>query len=85
MYAIRSYYVGSLLGDYFQENSNFEKYQLGQQISDNLVKITFSNSNLIGRTYFDPKTGDSYFYDFLPYEDFSPDHFNVLGRNGTFV
>lgn len=77
--------VGSLLGDYFQENSNFEKYQLGQQISDNLVKITFSNSNLIGRTYFDPKTGESYFYDFLPYEDFSPNHFNVLGRNGTFV
>lgn len=77
--------VGSLLGDYFQENSNFEKYQLGQQISDNLVKITFSNSNLMGRTYFDPKTGESYFYDFLPYENFSPDHFNALGRNGTFA
>jgi two-component system sensor histidine kinase YesM len=76
--------VGSLLDSYFQANSNYDKHQAGQQISDNLVKITFSNSGISCRTYFDPVTGDNYFYNFLPYEGFSPQRLNVLKKNGSF-
>jgi two-component system sensor histidine kinase YesM len=74
--------VGSLLDSYFQANSNFDKYQTGEQILDSLVKITFANSDIICRTYFDPVTGKNYFYNFLPNN--APQRFNVLKQNGSF-
>jgi two-component system sensor histidine kinase YesM len=74
--------VGSLLDSYFQANSNFDKYQTGEQILDSLVKITFANSDIICRTYFDPVTAKNYFYNFLPNNP--PQRFNVLKQNGSF-
>ncbi|MDF9843161.1 two-component system sensor histidine kinase YesM [Paenibacillus sp. PastF-1] len=74
--------IGSLLDSYFQENSNFDKYQTSLDILDNLVKITFANSDIILRTYFDPVTANHYFYNFLP--SVPPYEFNVLKENGEF-
>lgn len=74
--------VGSLLDNYFQANSNFDKYQTGEQILDSLVKITFANTDLICRAYFDPVIGKYYFYNFLPTN--APQRFHVLKQNGNF-
>ncbi|MDD3416825.1 MAG: histidine kinase [Lachnospiraceae bacterium] len=75
--------VGCLLDSYFQADSNYDKHQVGQQIAENLVKITFSNSGISNRLYFNPVTGQSYFYNFLPYEGFSPQRLNVVKKNGS--
>jgi two-component system sensor histidine kinase YesM len=75
--------VGNLLNDYFQLNSNFDKYQVSQQISESLVNITFANSGISCRLYYNPVNGQYYFYNFMPYEGFSPLRLNVLKKNGS--
>lgn len=76
--------VGSLLGRYFEEDSNYERYRIGQQISEILTTITFANTEIICRLYFDTVTLENYFYSFLPYEGFYPEEYNILKENGSF-
>ncbi|SKA78264.1 two-component system, sensor histidine kinase YesM [Clostridium sp. USBA 49] len=75
--------VGSLLENYFQEDSTFDKYLISQQILDSLVKITFANSDIVYRAYFDPSNNCTYFYNFASKDNFLPQNINVLKQNGS--
>jgi two-component system, sensor histidine kinase YesM len=75
--------IGSLLDSYFQADTKFDQYQVGQQISDNLVKVTFANSNIIYRAYVNPVSGQSYFHNLLTYRGFLPQRLNILKENGS--
>ena len=75
--------VGSLLDSYFQANTKYDVYRIGQEISDSLVNITFANSNIICRTYYNPLNGQKYFNGFFTYEGTSPETNRLLKRNGS--
>lgn len=75
--------VGSLLDNYFQANSKYDEYRISQQISDDLVNITFANRSIICRTYYDPKNGQKYFDSFFTYEGIKPESNKLLMRNGS--
>ena len=75
--------VGSLLDSYFQANTKYDVYRIGQEISDSLVNITFANSNIICRTYYNPLTGQKYFNGFFTYAGTSPETNRLLQRNGS--
>lgn len=75
--------VGSLLEIYFFPQSNFDKYDAGQQILQSLVNLTFANSDIICREYYDPVTGSSYFSDCSTSKKFSPNRLNTLSNNGS--
>ncbi|MBU3110274.1 sensor histidine kinase [Clostridium lacusfryxellense] len=75
--------VGSLLDSYFQAHTKYDVYRIGQEISDSLVNITFANSNIICRTYYNPLTGQKYFNGFFTYAGTSPETNRLLQRNGS--
>lgn len=75
--------VGYQLDSYFEAKDNYDKFQIEQQISQNLVKISFANSNIGNRLYFSPENNRNYFYNFATREGFSPMKFDFLRKNGS--
>ncbi len=75
--------VGYQLDGYFEAKNNYDKFQIEQQITQNLVKISFANSNIGNRLYFDPANNQNYFYNFATRKGFSPLKFDFLREKGS--
>ncbi len=75
--------VGYQLDSFFMSQTNYDRFQIKQQISENLVKISFANSSIGNRMYFDPASNEYYFYNFAAREGFSPLKLNFLRKNGS--
>ncbi len=75
--------VGYQLDSFFMSQTNYDRFQIKQQISENLVKISFANSSIGNRMYFDPASNEYYFYNFAAREGFSPLKLDFLRKNGS--
>ncbi len=73
--------VGSLLNSYFESGTNFEKYVSDQQISQNLINITFANMDIVCRAYYDPVDKRYYFNNYTP--NIAINTFNSLLKTGV--
>ncbi len=75
--------VGYQLESFFSSGSNYERFVINQQISENLVKISFANSSIGNRMYYDPANEEYYFYNFAARRNFSPLKQDYLRKNGS--
>ncbi|WP_027628589.1 sensor histidine kinase [Ruminiclostridium cellobioparum] len=75
--------VGYQLDSYFEAENNYDKFQIKQQITENLIKISFANSNIGSRLYYNPVNNQNYFYNFATRDNFSPLKIDYLRKNGS--
>lgn len=74
--------VGGLVGSYLMAPNSYRAYQLGNQIEENLVIVTFANDNIGMLTYYSPEQHRTYFSQYTPGREFNPGRLAVLRENG---